>query len=125
MQPQRLVRMFLQVFAHHAYALFHQVVAGGDQRGQIAGAAGAFIGLLHNLQRFNGDRVRRVVELHAAAAVKLDVDKTGGKDRAINRALFDPGGQFSLRTDTFDKAIGDNNRMVIQNFVTGINPALG
>lgn len=125
MQAQRLVGMLLQILAHHADTLFHQVIAGGNERGQIAGAAGAFIRLLHNFQRFNGDRIRRVVELHAAAAVKLDVDKTGGKDRTINRALFDPGGQLSLRTDTFDKAIGDNNRMVIQNFMTGINPALG
>ena len=125
MQTQRLVRMFLQVFTHHAHALLHQIIAGGNQGGQIAGAAGAFIGFLHNFQRFNGHRVRRVVKLHAAAAVKLDVDKTGGKDCTINRALFDTGWQLCLRTDTFDKAIGDNNRMVIQNFMTGINPALG
>ena len=67
----------------------------------------------------------RPAVIHGAAAVKLDVDKTGGKDCTINRALFDTGWQLCLRTDTFDKAIGDNNRMVIQNFMTGINPALG
>ena len=39
MQAQRLVRMFLQIFAHHAHALLHQIVAGGNQRRQEAGAA--------------------------------------------------------------------------------------
>ena len=39
LQAQRLVRMFLQIFAHHAHALLHQIVAGGNQRRQEAGAA--------------------------------------------------------------------------------------
>jgi hypothetical protein len=78
MQAQRLVWMFRQVFSHHANTLFHQVIAAGNQGRQIAGAARFLVGFLHDFQRFNGDRVSGVVKLHAAAAVKLYVDKTGG-----------------------------------------------
>ena len=39
MQTQRLIRVFLQVFAHDADTLLHQIVTGGNQRRQEAGAA--------------------------------------------------------------------------------------
>ncbi len=125
MQTQRLVGVFLQVFAHDADALLHQIIAGSNQRRQEVGAAGTLIRFLHNFQRFDGDRIRTIVELHAAAAVQLDVDETGGNNRAVDRALLNFRRQISQRTETFDTAIGDNNRMVIENFMTGVNPALG
>lgn len=43
-----------------------------------------FVGLLHDLQRFDSDRLWAVVKLHAAAAVELDVDKTGGDYCAVD-----------------------------------------
>ncbi|SAE70303.1 Uncharacterised protein [Enterobacter cloacae] len=79
MQAQRLIRMFCQVFAHDADTLFHQVIAAGDQRWQIAGAARFLVGFLHNFQRFNRHRFCGIVKLDTAAAVKLYVDETGGQ----------------------------------------------
>ena len=77
-QTQRLVRVFGQVFAHHADTLLHQVITAGDERWQIAGAARFLVGFLHDLQRFDRHRIRGVIELHTAAAVELYVDETGG-----------------------------------------------
>ena len=57
------------VFTHHANTLFHQVIAGGDKRWQIVGAARFFIGFLHDFQRFNGHGFCRIVKLYTAAAV--------------------------------------------------------
>ena len=82
-QAQRLIRMFCQVFAHDADTLFHQVIAAGDQRWQIAGAARFLVGFLHNFQRFNRHRFCGIVKLDTAAAVKLYVDETGGDYSSI------------------------------------------
>ena len=124
-QAQRLVRVFSEILTHHAHALFHQLVAGGDKRRQEVCAARLFVGFLHNFQRFNGNRLGGIVELYAAAAVKLNVDKARGDNGAINGTLFDVRGYISQWANTFNKAIGDDNRMVIQNFVTGKDPAMG
>lgn len=125
MQAQRLMRMFRQVLAHHAHALFHQIVAGGDQRRQIAGAARFFIRALHDFQRFNADGFRRIVKLHAAAAVELHINKTGGQYGTCQRTLLNARRQFRQRAESVDQAIGDNKRMVIQNFMAGKNPTMG
>ena len=77
-QAERLIRMFSQVFTHHADALLHQVIAAGDERWQIAGAARFLVGFLHDLQRFDRYRIGGIIELHTAAAVELYVDETGG-----------------------------------------------
>jgi len=39
--------------------------------------------------------------------------------------LFDLWRQFRYRTDAFNQAISDNNRVVIKKFVAGKDPALG
>lgn len=69
MEAQRLVRMFFQVLAHDANALFHQFVAGRDKRWQKVSTAGFLVGFLHNFQRVNTNRFCGIVKLHAAAAV--------------------------------------------------------
>ncbi|STS81146.1 Uncharacterised protein [Klebsiella pneumoniae] len=51
--------------------------------------------------------------------------KPGAIIAPLTGALLDVRRQICQRTKTFDKAISDNNRMVIENFMTGINPALG
>ena len=77
-QTERLIRVFGEVFAHHADTLFHQVITAGDEGWQIAGAARFLVGFLHDFQRFNRHRLGSVIELHTAAAVQLYVDETGG-----------------------------------------------
>ena len=124
-QAQRLIRMFCQVFAHDADTLFHQVIAAGDQRWQIAGAARFLVGFLHDFQRFNRYRLCGIVKLDTAAAVELYVDETGGDYCSIEGTLFDLRRQFRQRANTFNQAISDYNRMVIQNFMAGINPTVG
>ncbi len=83
MQTQCLIRVFCQVVTHDADALFHQLIAAGDECWQIAGAARFLVRFLHDFQRVDGDGVCGVVKLHAAAAVQLNVDKTGGDHCSI------------------------------------------
>ena len=80
MQPQRLIFMVFQIITHGTDTQFHQRIGAGDQRRQEAGAAGAFVGLLHNVQGADRDIVLIVIKLYAAAAVDLQINKSRGED---------------------------------------------
>ncbi len=102
MQAQRLIPVFVQVGLHHGDATLHHLIATGDQRRQITGAAGALVGALHDLQRLLANGLLGVVKLHAATAIELDIDKAGGQDGAAQIARGDVWRQSGLRTDFFN-----------------------
>ncbi|MND67392.1 hypothetical protein D3C80_588050 [compost metagenome] len=124
-QTQRLILVFFQISAHHFDAVLHKFVAAGDQRRQITGTAGFFVGTLHDLQRLFRNGLQRVVKLHAATAVKLHVDQTGGQDSATQIARFNAGRQFSQRANSFNQPISDYHCMVVKYVVAGKNTAVG